>query len=196
VPPAPYEPEPRSAWPRRSGAGRSPLPWLLGAAALLAGFAVLLVLLLGDQGDEPSLVADLGSTASVEPAPPATSSAPSGAPADEGSARFDGSGEVAQQWIDALAAGDHQAAFDLSCAEVQAAATASAPDGDGASSLGDYVFQQVLGVDGVRTATLDGVRYDAPSDTDVARFTLVAEDGSTHPLAVYVISDGTVCDFR
>jgi hypothetical protein len=194
VPPAAYGTPPRTAGPRRTPEGRSSLPWLLGAAALLAGFAVLLVLLLGDQGDEPSVVADLGSTASVEPVPPATSSAPAGA--DAGSGRFDGSGEVAQRWVDALAAGDFQTAFDLSCAEVQAAATASAEDGDGASSLGDYVFRQVLGVDGVRSATLDGVRYDAPSDTDVARFTLVADDGSSHPLAVYVISDGTVCDFR
>jgi hypothetical protein len=141
-------------------------------------------------------VGDLGPTASVEAVPPATSSAPSSAPAEPDSGRFDGSGDVAQQWLDAMAAGDFQTAFDLSCAEVQAASVGSAPEGDGASALGDYFFRQVLGVDGFSTATLDGVRYDAASDTDVASFTLRTDDGGSLPLAVYVIADGTVCDFR
>jgi hypothetical protein len=198
--------------PTPSPRARGLLPWLLGAGALLAGFAMLLVLLLGDQGDEPSAVADLGATATVEPAAPATGSATPPAtgsatpsltgsatrstPGDDAGGRFERSGETARRWVEAMAAGDFASAFALSCAEVQDSAVASAEDGDGAASLGDYFFQQVLGGDSFETVTLHEVRYDAVSGTDLVSFTLTADDGAERPLVLYVISDGTVCDFR
>jgi hypothetical protein len=198
VPPAAFGTP--SGAPAHSGrGGRGPIPWLLGGGALLiVGVGALLAALLGgDLRNEPVPgVTAASSAAAIEPVPPATMLAPSTPPADQETGRYDGSGAAALRWIDAMAARDFQAAFELSCAGVQAASVAIAPDGNGASTLGDFFFQHVLGGSSFAAATLVGVRYDPASGTDVATFRLAADDGGSIALAVHVVSDGTVCDFR
>jgi hypothetical protein len=93
--------------------------------------------------------------------------------------------------------GEFQAAFDLSCADVQASAAAVATDGnEPAWELGTYFFEQTLGGVGFTDWTFEGVEYHSASDTDLATFTLAMDDGGAFPLQVYVLADGTVCDFR
>jgi hypothetical protein len=109
---------------------------------------------------------------------------------------FLGSDEVALAWVDALAAGDWQSAYDLSCVEVQDASAAAAVDsGDPAYELGRYFYEQVLGGVGFTGGTFDSIQYDDVTNTDIGAFTLDLENGETFTLLVYVQEDLTVCDF-
>jgi hypothetical protein len=165
-----------------SGNGGGPLvPWLVvGGAVLVSGLGLLLVVLLGgrDPGGAPAAVAAAGSP-----------SAPDGG-------SYADSDDVARTWVEAMRTGDHPTAFGLSCAQVRAAAAASAPGANGAEQLGAYFLDRVLDGDGFTAATLEGVDFDASSDVDVAGFTLTADDGRSVPLEVLVVADGTVCGFR
>jgi hypothetical protein len=191
------------------------LPWLIvGGAVLLSGVGLALVLLLGggDGGTEERAAASTASSAPTTSSAPATSS--SAEPTDESSLgdlpggaqvaeptvqaagnAFAGSDEVALAWVDALADGDWQTAYDLSCAEVQTAATSAAAGGDPAYELGRYFYEQTLGGVGFTEGTFDSIQYDDTTGTDIGAFTLALENGETFTLLVYVQPDLTVCDF-
>jgi hypothetical protein len=181
------------------------LPWLIvGGAVLLSGLGILLVRLL--RGDTGTTNAATSTTAPASSAPATSASAsahgklPGGAQvADQdtavGQARFDGSDEVALGWLQAMADGDFQAAYDLSCGDVQQSATDAAAGADPAWTLGTYFFEQTLSGHGFTDGSFDSIIYSQESDSDIASFTLQLDDGEDFLLLVYVQSDGTVCDF-
>ncbi|UOY03262.1 hypothetical protein [Blastococcus sp. PRF04-17] len=183
------------------------LPWLIvGLAVLVSGVGVALVVLLTGKDDDPEPQAATSSSSpatssSAEPTREATGDLPGGAqvaePADDGGGRFEGSGDVALAWVQAMADGEFQTAYDLSCAEVQDAATSAAATntGDPAWELGTYFFEQVLGGVGFTEGTFDSVEHQSASNTDMATFTLLLDDGQSFTLLVYVTPDLTVCDF-
>jgi hypothetical protein len=198
-PSGPYGPPP----PQK----KSLLPWLIvGGAVLLSGLGILLVVLLGGN-DSP----DPQATASTAPASSSSDDASASAPthadlpggaqvaeeqqssADQG--RYEGSHDAALAWVQAMADGDFQTAFDLSCADVQASATEAAAGGDPAWELGTYFFEQTLSGQGFTDGSFDSISYDSDSDTDIASFTLQLDNGEEFLLLVYVLPDGTVCDF-
>ncbi len=202
-PPGGYGPPPR----KNNGL----LPWVIvGAAMLVSGLGVLLVFLLtrGERG--PDTQATPSSSSSSAPASSssagpsqesATGNLPGGArvaePSDGGDGQFAGSGDVALDWVQAMADGDFQTAYDLSCPAVQdaAAAAAAANSRDPAWELGTYFFEQTLGGVGFTEGTFDGVSHAAASNQDMATFTLQLDNGETFTLLVYVGPDLTVCDF-
>ena len=106
-----------------------------------------------------------------------------------------GSADTALAWVQAMAKGEFQTAYDLSCADVQTSATAAAAGGDPAWELGTYFFEQTLGGQGFSDGTFDSIMYSGASDTDIASFTLQLDNGEEFLLLVYVQPDGTVCDF-
>ncbi|MGY1803906.1 hypothetical protein ACI78T_11565 [Blastococcus sp. SYSU D00922] len=201
--PGPYGPPPQPP------AKKNLLPWLIvGGAVLLSGIGIALVLLLGggDSGSDEQAAAS-----STSSAPATTSSAepsresslgdlPGGAQvADEptvapGNA-YPGSDEVALAWVDALADGDWQTAYDLSCTAVRDSATSAAAGGDPAYELGRYFYEQTLGGVGFTEGTFDSIQFDPATGSDIGAFTLAMEDGETFTLLVYVQQDLTVCDF-
>jgi len=170
--------------PHRSGLQ----PWLvIASAVVLAGLGLLVGVLLAR--------ADGGAGGPAAVSTPDAASPPTGH--SSGTGRYEGSDDVAQAWVDAMARGEFETAFDLSCAVVQASAAASATDrSDPAYQLGVYFFEQVLGGVGFTGGTLESVEHDAASDTDRVTFALAMDTGETYSLDVHVISDGTVCDFR
>jgi hypothetical protein len=109
---------------------------------------------------------------------------------------FPGSDGVALAWVEAMADGDFQTAYDLFCAEVQESATAAATGGDPAFELARYFYEQTLGGVGFTHGRFDSIQYDDGTRTDIGAFTLDLENGETFPLLVYVRDDLTVCDFR
>ncbi|HET6392878.1 MAG TPA: hypothetical protein VFG13_08695 [Blastococcus sp.] len=200
--PAPYGPPPQPP------ARQSLLPWLIvGGAVLLSGIGIGLVLLLGggDSGTEEQAAAATTSSApatssSAEPSrESALGDLPGGAqvaePTQAAGNAFPGSDEVALTWVDALAGGDWQTAYDLSCVEVQDAATAAAAGGDPAYELGRFFYEQTLGGVGFTEGTFDSIQFDETTGTDIGAFTLALENGETFTLLVYVQPDLTVCDF-
>ena len=215
--PAPYgqpqqygQPAPYGQPPQPPGK-KNLLPWLIvGGAVLLSGIGILLVVLLsGDDGARPA-ANEAAATSTSESAPATSESAtrsrdsatgdlPGGAQVDEpttaGSGQFEGSGDIALAWVEAMAQGEFQAAYDLSCAEVQQSATEAAAGGDAAWELGTYFFEQTLGGQGFTEGTFDIVQYEPASNTDMAVFTLQLDNGEEFTLLVYVQPDLTVCDF-
>ena len=183
--------------------GKNVLPWLIvGGAVLLSGLGLLLVVLL--RGDHRG--ATDAAAAPTRPAGPATSASasphgelPGGAQvADQetgGQARFPGSDQVALGWVQAMADGDFQTAYDHSCADVQQSATDAAAGADPASTLGSYFFDRTLSGQGFTEGSFDSIIYNSEADSDIASFTLQLDDGQEFLLLVYVQSDGTVCDF-
>jgi hypothetical protein len=113
-----------------------------------------------------------------------------------GNGVYAGSDDVARAWVQAMADGDFQTAYDLSCGEVQDAATPAAAGGDAAWELGTYFFEQTLGGEGFSGGTFDGVEYSQDSDSDVASFTLLLDNGEEFLLLVHVDPAVSVCDFR
>ena len=201
-PPGPYGGPPGP--PRKNNV----LPCLIvGGAVLLSGLGILLVVLLrGADTTEPqnaaagSTTAASSSSAGSDASGPANADLPGGAQvADQqnsaDTSRYEGSADVALAWVQALADGEFQTAFDLSCPEVQASAAAAAAGGDPAWELGTYFFEQTLGGRGFTGGSFDSVNYDSASDTDIASFTLQLDSGEEFLLLVYVLPDGTVCDF-
>ncbi|TQN43836.1 hypothetical protein FHU33_3304 [Blastococcus colisei] len=199
--PGPYGPPPQ---PPRTNL----LPWLIiGGAVLLSGIGIALVLLFTgrDSGNENPAAAQSSSSAPAASSPadaseePARGDLPGGAQMAEPTAvaanAFPGSDEVALAWVDALADGQWQTAFDLSCTEVQDASISAAAGGDPAYELGRYFYTQVLGGVGFTEGTFDSIRYDELTGADVGTFTLAMENGETFTLLVYVTDDLTVCDF-
>jgi hypothetical protein len=203
--PGPYAQPPQPPQPPQE---KNLLPWLIvGGAVLLSGLGILLVLLLRGQDNN-------GPQNPASTSTPAASSSSAGASASESSpaadlpggaqvaeqstgadqSRYAGSGDVALAWVEAMAQGEFQTAYDLSCAEVQAAVTDVAGQ-DQAWELGTYFFEQTLGGQGFTDGSFDSLVYDESSDTDVASFTLQLDSGEEFLLLVYVQSDGTVCDF-
>jgi hypothetical protein len=204
--PGPYGAPPQPPPPPQK---KNLLPWIIvGGAVLLSGLGILLVVLLsGDDGTDTQNAAT-NST-------PAASSSPSSQPSANGSAhadlpggaqvaeentsadqsRFPGSADTALTWVQAMSDGEFQTAYDLSCTDVQQAATDAAAGGDPAWELGTYFFEQTLGGQGFTDGTFDSIQYDSTSDNDIASFTLQLDDGEEFLLLVYVQSDGTVCDF-
>ena len=181
------------------------LPWfIVGGAVLLSGLGILLVVLLGgDDEPDPQNAASNSTSAASSTSSGASESVaelPGGAQvaeeepgADQG--RYAGSGDVALAWVEAMAQGEFQTAYDLSCAEVQQAAADAAAGEDPAWELGTYFFEQTLGGQGFTDGSFDSVSYSEVSDADVASFTLQLDNGEEFLLLVYVEPDGTVCDF-
>ena len=117
---------------------RNLLPWLIvGGAVLLSGLGILLVRPAPRRRPGRRATAAT-STAPRRRRPPrrrerAHAQLPGGAQvADQdtggGQARFAGFGEVALAWVQAMADGDFQTAYDLSCADVQQSATDAAAE--------------------------------------------------------------------
>lgn len=181
------------------------LPWfIVGGAVLLSGLGILLVVLLGgdDEPDPQNAASNSTSAASSSSsgASEPVAELPGGAQVAEeepgtDQGRYAGSGDVALAWVEAMAQGEFQTAYDLSCAEVQEAAAGAAAGEDPAWELGTYFFEQTLGGQGFTDGSFDGVSYSEVSDTDVASFTLQLDNGESFLLLVYVEPDGTVCDF-
>ena len=179
------------------------LPWLIvGGAVLISGLGIALVLLLRPDPAEPVAAAASGTTAtSTTPTPPRTHGGlPGGAQVAEedtatGQARFPGSAGTALAWVQAMADGDFQTAYELSCAAVQQSA-AAADDGSGpAWALGTYFYEHTLGGQGITDGSFDSLIYASESDSDIASFTLQLDSGEEFLLLVYVQADGRVCDF-
>jgi hypothetical protein len=192
---------------------KSALPWIIAAVVVvLAGVGVLLFFLLrGD--DEPTNTASSTTTAASTSESTAESSAettmpsmsiPGGAtatgsmntesePEPSAGGQYPGSGDVAFAWVNGMASGDFQGAFDLTCPALQQAATDAAAGGDPAEVLAAYFYGETLGGQGFTDGTFDGV--ETSGDQDVASFSLTLEDGSPFLLLVYVDSNLTVCDF-
>jgi hypothetical protein len=210
-PPGPFGDHGRPGPCPQGAPGAGPLPWLIvGGAVLVSGIGIVLVVLLTRDGD-PTPASDHHAAAGVSPASPSTpapaspsreaaeGNLPGGArvvePAAAEGGQFPGSGEVARTWVQAMADGDFQTAYDLSCAEVQEVAV-SGDDGSGpAWFLAGYFFEQTLGGVGFTEGTFDGVEYSAESDRDVASFTLQLDNGEEFLLLVYVDPALSVCDF-
>jgi hypothetical protein len=115
------------------------------------------------------------------------------APDPQQGGQYAGSGDIAFAWVQAMASGDFQGAFDLSCADLQTAATNAANGGDPAEILAAYFYGEILGGQGFSDGTFDGVTTEGNQDR--ASFSLTLEDGSPFLLYVFVSSDLTVCDF-
>jgi hypothetical protein len=172
------------------------LPWVIvGGAVVISGLGVLLVMLLRPQDMTGAATAAPSPTASSAPAGTSASASgrlPGGAQVADrnsgGRARFAGSDRVALSWVQAMADGEFQAAYDLSCTEVRK----SAAD---AATLGNSFVHKTLGGRRISTGTLDSIIYNQDADSDIASFTLQLDDGEEFLLLVYVQSDGTVCDF-
>jgi hypothetical protein len=197
---------------------KSPLPWIIAAAVVvLAGVGVLLFFLLrGD--DEPTnnagsttgassstaeSTSESTSESSAETSMPSMS-IPGGAtatgsmntetaPEPSSGGQYAGSGDIAFAWVNSMASGDFQGAFDLTCPTLQQAATDAAAGGDPAEVLAAYFYGETLGGQGFSDGTFDGVT--ASGDQDVASFSLTLDDGTPFTLLVYVDSSLTVCDF-
>ncbi|TFV89022.1 hypothetical protein E4P40_09155 [Blastococcus sp. CT_GayMR20] len=223
-PPPAYGPPPQGpgGYPP-GGYGRPPqppekkkglLPWIIvGVAVLVSGVGVALVFLLTGKDDERPADNQAATSTSSSSSSPATSESadnshdsahgdlPGGAqvvvPEDDGGGQFEGSGDVALAWVQALADGNFQDAYDMSCAEVQDAAAAASVGGteDPAWELATYFYEDTLGGVGFTEGTFDSVTYQEASNQDMASFTLHLDDGNTFTLLVYVGPDLTVCDF-
>ena len=210
--PTPYGP-PGYGWPGPYGAPPPPpprkknvVPWLIvGGAVLVSGLGILLVVLLrggdstGPQNDATNST-PAASTSSTGANATDRGELPGGAQVTEQDTSADqshyvGSATAALAWVQAMADGEFQTAYDLSCAEVQASATQAAAGGDPAWELGTYFFEQTLSGQGFTDGSFDSITYDQASDSDIASFTLQLDDGEEFLLLVYVQSDGTVCDF-
>jgi hypothetical protein len=210
-PPGQYRPpygqplgHPPYGQPPQPPPGKNLLPWLIvGGAVLLSGLGLLLVVLL--RGDHRGATDAAAPTRPASSGPATSASAsphgelPGGAQvADQdtgGQARFPGSDQVALDWVQAMADGDFQTAYDLSCADVQQSATDAAAGADPASTLGSYFFDHTLSGQGFAEGSFDSIIYNSEADSDIASFTLQLDDGQEFLLLVYVQSDGTVCDF-
>ena len=194
IPPAAYGEVPGpdgSAPPPPRASGR--VPWLLGGGLVLVVLVLLAAIAWPRGGARDPGEARGSPTATVPPTPAPLSPAPSTASPEAG--RYPDSVEVAQRWLGALAAGDAGAAFDLSCPRVQASAAAAAGREDAAEQLAEYFADTVLDGGDFSRALLGDVRYDPASGTDVVTFVLIGED-RPRPVEVFVIMEGTVCDFR
>jgi hypothetical protein len=194
---------------------KSPLPWIIAAVVVvLAGVGVLLFFLLSGDDEPTNTASSTTTTASSTTESSATESSsetempsmsiPGGAtatgsmntetaPEPSSGGQYAGSGDVAFAWVQAMASGDFQGAFDLTCADLQTAATNAANGGDPAEILAAYFYGETLGGQGFSDGTFDGV--STSGDQDVASFSLTLEDGSPFTLLVYVDSNLTVCDF-
>jgi hypothetical protein len=200
-PPPPFGPPPPQP-PRKPNL----LPWLIVAGAvLISGLGIALVVLLtgDDSADRQAAVSTSAAPSSSSSATPSrqndTAQLPGGArvaePADDSGGRFAGSGDVALTWVQAMADGDFQTAYDLSCTDVQASSDAAADEEGPAQALGTYFYDITLGGETFSGGTFDGVEYDDVSGTDLASFTLDMDSGEDFLLLVYVDADGAVCDF-
>jgi hypothetical protein len=171
---------------------------------LLSGLGILLVVLLrGDDAPDPQNLATNSTAPTSSTSGEASASRPElpgGAQVAEeqgglDQSRYAGSHDVALAWVQAMADGEFQTAFDLSCADVQTSATAAAAGGDPAWELGTYFFEQILSGQGFSEGSFDSIDYSEASDSDIASFTLQLDNGEEFLLLVYVQPDGTVCDF-
>jgi hypothetical protein len=166
----------------------------VGGGVVLLALGVLAAVALSGAGGQPGATPG-DPTATVSPAPAPRSPDPTTEPPEPAPGRYPGSVDVAQRWLDALADGNAGAAFDLSCPQVQAGAAASAGGGDPAETLAAYFADTVLDGGSFTRALLGDVRYDSASGTDVVTFVLFTEVGPRR-VEIFVIMEGTVCDFR
>ncbi|MCW2635807.1 MAG: hypothetical protein JWQ99_2174 [Blastococcus sp.] len=219
-PPGPYggvgQPGPYGQQPGPYGQPGPARPPRNFVPAIIAGTAVVLLalgagtwfLLRDDHSTTPPAAVSTStapSTAeSTAPAAPTfnAEALPGGAqvadpPSAASGGHFPGSDDVALAWVQAMADGDWQGAFDLSCADVQdAAVTAADESNDPPYELGAYFFEQTLGGAGFTDGSFDSIEYSATTGLDVATFTLRLDSGEPLTLLVYVDETPAVCDFR
>jgi hypothetical protein len=163
----------RNARQERAAAGA---PWTVaGLVVALVGSAVLL---------GPLLRGDDGRVAAGDP------------PVGLSSSAFNGSDQVALRFVEALAAEDHERAFDLACGELQAA-LGERSDGSGVPTP-DVLAAAVadsLGGHPVAAITVDAVGHDASHGFDLVELTVLLDDGDTTTISLGVAPDATVCTF-
>jgi hypothetical protein len=111
--------------------------------------------------------------------------------------RFTGSADIAYSWVQRMAGGDFQGAYDLCDPALQSGAdSAAAADGSApADALAAYFYTHTLGGDFFTDATFQGVEHDDGNGLDVATFTLQMSSGDPVTLLVYVDGDLQVTDF-
>jgi hypothetical protein len=205
--------------PRKS----SPLPWIiLAVVVVLAGVGVLLFFLLrGDDGSTTAASTTSATTTSAtsssapamdDAADMGSGSLPGGAtnpPSNPGGSMqtdstsasgeetYPGSTALAATWLVAMQTGDFDTAFSLTCADLQSAATQSAPEYNltPAEFLAAYFYGDTLNSASITDGQLEGVQYDASSQQDIVLFSLALDDGTTVEVGVAVASDLTVCDW-
>lgn len=187
------------------------LPWLIvGGAVLLSGLGILLVVLLtGDDGTSTTAGDQATATATSAPAtddgsqdgalPGGASAVETGGADDDGPSEtaYEGSEDVALDFMNALLNRDNQAAYDLSCDALQAAgitfgaAIGASPADALAQSFHDTLTNGELMTDG----TFDSIAYEPAVGVDRAVFTAVLESGAQVEMHVDVESDLTVCNW-
>jgi hypothetical protein len=202
-PGSPYGPPPPP--PKKNNA----LPWIIVAAAVaFSGIGILLVILLTGV-DKPSTAVTAQTTASA-PADDAASSddgaLPGGATAletgaaDTGGASetaYEGSEDVALDFMNALLNDENQAAYDLSCDSLQAAGMAfgAAIGGTAADGLVKAFHDTVTDGEHMTDGTFDSIAFEPTIGVDRAVFTAVLESGAEVVVHVDVESDLTVCNW-
>ena len=185
------------------------LPWfIVGGAVLLSGLGILLVVLL--TGDDGSSTTAGGQTTASAPATDEGSqddgALPGGASAvetdsadDSGPSEtaYDGSEDVALDFMNAMLNGDNQAAYDLSCDGLQAAGVAfgAAIGGTAADGLAKSFHDTLTNGELMTDGTFDSIEYVPANGVDRAAFTAVLESGSEVEIHVDVDSDLTVCNW-
>ena len=215
--PNPYAPPYAGGYPQQYGAGppygppppqkkSSALPWIIvGSAVVVSALGILLVVLF-TQDDDPSPTATAQTSTAVPADDTGGGALPGGAsavetePADNGGSdetEFEGSEDVALDFMNAMLNRDNQAAYDLSCPVLQGAGSVfgsgigmSAEDAL-AQSFRDTLTNGEFMTDG----TFDSIAYEPRYDVDRAAFTVVLESGTEVEIHVDVDSDLTVCNW-
>jgi len=187
------------------------LPWLIvGGAVLLSGLGILLVVLL--TGDDGTSTAGNQATASATSAPATDEGSqdddaiPGGASAvetdsteDSGPSEtaYEGSEDVALDFMNAMLNGDNQTAYDLSCGSLQAAGVAfgAAIGSTAAEGLAKSFYDTLTNGELMTDGTFDSIAYVPANGVDRAAFTAVLESGSEVEIHVDVDSDLRVCNW-
>ena len=190
------------------------LPWLIvGGAVLLSGLGILLVVLLtgddgatttaGDQTTASVPATDAGSQddgAQDDDALPGGASAVETGGTDDGGpseTAYEGSADVALDFMNALLNGDNQAAYDLSCDTLQAAGVAfgAAIGGSAADGLARSFYDTLTNGELMTDGTFDSIAHEPRYGVDRAAFTAVLQSGAEVEIHVDVESDLTVCNW-
>jgi hypothetical protein len=217
--PSPYAPPYAGGYPQQPPYGAGPpygapppqknnraLPWIIvGSAVVLSALGILLVVLF-TQDDDPSPTAARQTATSEAADDPDAGALPGGAsavetePADEGGSvetEFDGSEDVALDFMNAMLDRDNQAAYELSCPALKAAGAAfgSGVGMSAADALAQSFRDTLTNGEFITDGTFDSIVYEPRYEVDRAAFTVVLESGTEVEIHVDVESDLTVCNW-
>ena len=211
-PPGGYPPGGFGRPPQKKG----PLPWIIAAIVVLVlGAGVLTFFLLRGGGQPSNTASSTTSAASSSAAPKSSESMPSmgvgagdlpggatstetmGADQGGGSGQFDGSGDVALGWMNAMLSRDFPAAYDLTCSDLHDLAEKNAPAAGltPPEVVGAAFYRSALDDKGISDGSMDSLDYDPSNDVDVATFSLTLGDGSSKSVQLWVRADLTVCNW-